>query len=337
MSYYAPGGARSTTVIRDGATTIQEAAGTFLRAFLAFGFIAMWARWVDAMARRRRMLFCFGATLLCIAAQALSNLSFNYNRAAMVYPAIAILAAFSVTVRRVSGRVLLPLAVAAAVVLPLFGTYRARGYSLLDVVQRSEIREDLLNKTDINSAIQVYGGGPQLTAYLLDGSGWASTLYWGKTLVASALYPVPILGAPFRESSGVTLFNRLIYGNEILDQVIPFTGELFLNFHVIGVIGGYALLGWAIAVLHDRFSRSKQSLEAYMYFFVALWLSSLVISSIAAVSQIFIYMMWPLYGYILIRGISRRRKHGFAGMGRHWRSHLEPADRGFGRCLSSPK
>jgi ABC-type Na+ efflux pump permease subunit len=118
------------------------------------------------------------------------------------------------------------------------------------------------------------------------------------------MYPVPVLGAPFRESSGVALFNRLIYGNETLDQVIPFAGELFLNFHLLGVIAGYGLLGLAIAVLQHRFSCAGQSLDAYVFFFVALWLSSLIFSSVAAVSQIFIYMMWPLYGYVFVKRCS---------------------------------
>jgi hypothetical protein len=121
------------------------------------------------------------------------------------------------------------------------------------------------------------------------------------------MYPVPVLGKGFREASGVTLFNRLIYANETLDQIVPFTAELFINFHVAGVIAGFAFLGCSVAVFQDKFAGTRTALDGYLYLFISSWISALAISSIAAVTQIFIYMAWPLYGYMLVRMLGRRR------------------------------
>jgi hypothetical protein len=306
-SYYTQPGLRTEVATADVPATFQGAAGTFLRPFLAFGLILLWAEWVDRSHGSRVWKLAFG-TILCIGAQALSNLSFHYNRASVVYPAVAILAAFSLSVRRLPTRTLFILALVAGFLVPLFGTYRSSSFPVGDILRDESVRASLLQKTDWNTTLQVYGGAPQLNAYLLDGTGWGRTLYWGRTLVASALYPVPILGKPFRESSGVVLFNRLVYANESLDQIIPFTGELFLNFHVLGVIGGFGLLGWAVAVLQEKFGRSSRALDAYICFFAALWLSSLIFSSVAAVGQIFVYMFWPIYGYLLLRWASQRKR-----------------------------
>jgi hypothetical protein len=307
ISYYTQPGLRAEAATAGVPATFRGAAGTFLRPFLAFGFIVLWAEWVDRRRGSRVWKLAFG-TFLCFAAQALSNLSFHYNRASVVYPAVAILAAFSLRARRIPIRTLLILAFAAAFLLPVFATYRSSGFAVGEVLGDEGVRDSLLQKTDLNSTLQVYGGAPQLNAYLLDGTGWGRTLYWGRTLVASALYPVPILGKPFRESSGVVLFNRLVYANESLDQVIPFTGELFLNFHILGVIGGFGLLGWAIAVLQNKFKLSSGAVDAYICFFAALWLSSLMFSSVAAVGQVFIYMFWPIYGYLLLKWASQRKR-----------------------------
>ena len=291
----------------DGPASLRGAAGTFLRPFLAFGAIALWARWLDRR-RTRSLLTALAATGACLAFEALSNLSFHYNRAAVVYPALAILGTFSLRVRRLSLRTLAALALTAVLVLALVGSYRSSSFTVADVFSEESVRASLLERTDLNSTLQVYGSAPQLNAYLLDGTGWGDTLYWGRTLAASALYPVPVLGKPFRESSGVALFNRLIYANESLDQVIPFTGELFLNFHVVGVIAGFALLGWAVAALQARFERACRALDAYICLFTGLWLSSLILSSVAAVGQIFVYMFWPIYGYLIVRAAARRKK-----------------------------
>jgi hypothetical protein len=306
-NYYTQPGLRAEAATADVPATFEGAAGTFLRPFLAFGLIFLWAEWIDRSRGSRVWKLAFW-TLMCLAAQALSNLSFHYNRASVVYPAVAILAAFSLRARRLPIRTLLILAFVAGFLVSLFGTYRSSGFAVGDILRDESVRDSLFQKTDWNTTLQVYGGAPQLNAYLLDGTGWGGTLYWGRTLVGSALFPVPILGKPFRESSGVVLFNRLVYVNESVDQIIPFTGELFLNFHVLGVIGGFGLLGWGIVVLQEKFRRSSCALDAYICFFAALWLSSLIFSSVAAVGQIFIYMFWPIYGYLLFKWAAQRKK-----------------------------
>jgi hypothetical protein len=138
--------------------------------------------------------------------------------------------------------------------------------------------------------------------YLIEETGWGLHPYWGKTIVASALSPIPILGKPFRQSSGTGLYNRLIYNDPwAVDQVVPFSGELFINFNIIGLIVGYSLFGLVIAHLQSAFDKSRNTFEAYYVFLVAYWVAFLVPGNVAIISQIILYAFWPIYGYFALR------------------------------------
>ena len=78
--------------------------------------------------------------------------------------------------------------------------------------------------------------------------------------------PVPVVGASFRPSSGVTFYNELVYGSaNVVDQIIPFQGELFINFHLPGVLLGFFLLGVSIRWLQGRFDRAPTVLQAFAW------------------------------------------------------------------------
>ena len=117
-------------------------------------------------------------------------------------------------------------------------------------------------------------------------------------LSLQSCYPVPVLGSYFRADSAVTLYNHLIYKSDVsLDQIVPFAGELFLDFHLIGVVIGYGLLGRTVNTLQIRFLRSPNAFEAYLWCLVGLWTSFLVIGNLAILSQICLYFFWPFYLY----------------------------------------
>jgi hypothetical protein len=116
------------------------------------------------------------------------------------------------------------------------------------------------------------------------------------------MLPVPTLGAPFRRNSGVVLFNRLIYGDQpVGDQIVPFQGELFLDFAYFGVVAGFGLFGLVLARVQSAFVAAADAFAAFAWQYAATWLGFLVIGSLAVVSQIAIYFSWPLLVFAWLR------------------------------------
>ena len=137
----------------------------------------------------------------------------------------------------------------------------------------------------------------------------ADQLGSGRMLLASLVYPVPVLGKAFRDESGVRLYNRMIYGDSgILDQIVPFQGELFLTFHVPGVVAGFAVLGMILARLQGAFERSRSGFWSYACQYTATWMAFLIQGSLAALSQIFVFFFWPIYVFVIVRRIATGRK-----------------------------
>jgi len=89
---------------------------------------------------------------------------------------------------------------------------------------------------------------------------------------------------------------------------VPFQGELFLDFHIVGVVAGYVLLGWVAHKLQGRFERSTSSLELYVWQYTAIWTSFLIFGSVSVVSQIVIYSFWPIYLYVYMSHLRTDRK-----------------------------
>jgi hypothetical protein len=273
----------------------SKVAGIFLRAFLGFAVVIAWCRWIDR-GRRRSSAVLIGATAVAAGAILISYGTFAYNRGAFVAPLVALLAVYGLKVRPLKLRWLLVLGLIGAVMLTAFRAYRASEVTLGQVVANGEKRHQITDKTSVNKELQLYAGAPQFTGYLLAKTDYARDLRYGETLLASAMSPVPRLGRSFRPSSGTELYNRLIYGSaEVNDQVIPFQGELFINFHLPGVIVGYLLLGLILQRVQRGFQRAPTSLQAFSWQYAATWLAYLVAGSVAVISQIFIYFFWPIY------------------------------------------
>jgi hypothetical protein len=295
-----------------GSGSAVHVAGLILRTFLGFACVIAWCRWIDRD-RRRSAAVLIGGTVLAGVAIILSYGTFAYNRGAFVAPVVALLAVYGARVRRLNLRWLVLLGVVGAVLLTAYRVYRGSDVSPGQVVVNSEARHQIAEQTSLNKEIQLYAGAPQFTGYLLAGTDYGSDLRYGETIVASAMSPVPTLGAPFRSASGTRFYNQLIYGREdINDQVIPNQGELFINFHLPGVIVGYLLLGLILARLQRGFERAPTSLQAFSWQYAATWAAYLVAGSVAVISQIFIYFFWPIYALALwtwlrpaVRGMPR--------------------------------
>jgi hypothetical protein len=183
-----------------------------------------------------------------------------------------------------------------------FGWYRSTDLEVTDLLAKET--QVPSKETDLEGFFQVYGPGPQFSAFLIEQLGPGPRLYYGQTLVSSLLYPVPSLGRPFRETSGVVIYNQMFYGDpDNLDQVIPYEAEFYMNFHIPGVIVGFALLGGLVSWFQGRFLRAGNPVETYCWFLLALWV--VFPGSLPVTSQIYVYFFWPIYGYFLLKALNR--------------------------------
>ncbi|HEX6078948.1 MAG TPA: hypothetical protein VF197_04905 [Methylomirabilota bacterium] len=274
------------------ATTVAGAAGTFLKHFLGFAVVLAWSWWVGK--RRRRpaaIVLVTGAAML-----ALLVANFNYNRGTMLGPLLALAAAFSVHVWRIPFKAVILAGVLILSASMVFGWYRTTDLEVGEVT--AGVLADAWKSEDVVEFVQVYASGPQMAAYLIE--SLEGTFYYGKTLLPSLIYPVPVLGKPFREASGPVLFNKLIYGEtDSLDQIIPMDGELYINFHFPGVLLGGALLGLYFAWLQGKFVSAPNPAESYAWLMIALW--TIFPGSLSVASQIYVYSFWPIYVYFGIK------------------------------------
>ena len=274
------------------ATTLQSAAGTFLKHFLGFAVVLAWSWWLGKAPRRKVAIVAM--TVAVVMVLLLAN--FNYNRGTMLGPIVALGAAFSVHVWRIPFKGVVLAGALALCLAFVFGWYRSTDLAI------GELSVSAVTETwrtaDVVEFVQVYASGPQMTAYLIE--SLEGRLYYGKTLLPSLVYPIPVLGKPFRDISGPVIFNELIYGEtDTLDQVIPLAGELYMNFHLIGVIAGSALLGCVLARMQGKFVTAPNPVESYAWLMMALW--TVFPGSLSVASQIYVYSFWPIYAYFAAR------------------------------------
>lgn len=284
--------------------TMWGGLSTILRPFLGWGILLAWARWVDTSTAQGKPC---GSSVIAISVTALLLLAVNanYNRASLFGPIVALAAVYTLRVRKIPAAFLGLLGLVALIVSLYLGQYRMLSVGLGDVLETGG-NELLQPNLSLIEQLQVYASAPQFPAFLLEQTGMGEELYWGKTLLSSLLYPVPILGEPFRETSGVALYNRLIYGSiDHIDQVVPFQAELFINFHVLGVLLGYITLGFAVTTMHRLCLRSPTTFEAITWYFIGMWMLFAIPGSLAVVAQIAVFFLWPIYIYF---GVTRLRK-----------------------------
>ena len=274
------------------ATTLQGAAGTFLKHFLGFAVVLAWSWWLGKASRRKVAII--GVTTAVV--MVLLVVNFNYNRGTMFGPIVAFAAAFSRHVWRIPLKGVVLAGVLALSVAFVFGAYRSTD---LDITELSASAvADTWNAEGVVEFVEIYGSAPHMAAYLIE--ALEGKFYYGKTLLPSLVYPVPVLGKPFRDISGPGIFNELIYGDsDSVDQIIPLAGELYINFHLAGVVVGSMLLGWALACLQGRFVAAPTPVESYAWLMMALW--TVFPGSLAVMSQIYLYSFWPIYVYFAAR------------------------------------
>ena len=276
----------------EAATTLRAAAGSFLKHFLGFAVVLAWSWWLGRAARRKVSVIAVTAGVVIV----LLVSNFNYNRGTMLGPLVGLAAAFSVHVWRIPFKGIVLAGMLALSLAFVFGLYRSTN---LDITELSASAiADAWNTEGVVDFVQIYASAPQMSAYLIE--SLEGEFFYGRTLLPSLVYPVPVLGKPYREISGPVIFNDLIYGDtNSLDQIIPLDGELFINFHLAGVVVGYVLLGCFLAWLQGKFLAAPNPLESYAWIMMALWTG--FPGSLSVASQIYVYSFWPIYVYFMVK------------------------------------
>ncbi len=285
------------------------AAGLFLRPFFGIFVVMLWCRWLDRTRSRKTSVLASATTILAIVAVCLSNATFNYNRGSVVVPLVAMLAVIVSNPNRVARRTVFVAGAVVGVVLllaPFYGAYRSSNFTGQEILRDSSVRNVLVDKVELTEMFQVYGGAPQFLGFFMEMGKWGEDPQWGKVLGSSALAPLPILGKPFRENSGTAIYNRFIYGMlDVQDQIAPFQGEAFLDFHLPGLLAAFVLLGWVAFKLQTAFAQSSSFFESFVWQYFSVWTFFLIFGSLSVVSQIFIYFCWPSYLYFIYRRLRR--------------------------------
>jgi hypothetical protein len=282
--------------LRDQETaTIAGALGNILRHFLGFSIVWAWSEWVRRRDRAEDFIEIAIATVIVAGMLMLAN--FSYNRGNMIAPLLALTAAYSKHVRHISFTVAASAGATLLFVAFVFGEYRSTSMEISEL-SLSEVAS--FGEGGVVDEVQIYGAGPQLTAFILEGVDSESQTQRSGTLVSSILYPIPVIGKPFRETSGVVRFNQLIYGDaDNFDQNIPYDAEFYMNFQAIGVIVGYLLLGFLEAFLHRQFFFARRPIASYAWLTMGIW--TVFPASLPVLSQICIYSFWPIYLYAFYR------------------------------------
>jgi hypothetical protein len=294
----------------DASEKLGLAAGLFLRPFFGICAVMLWCRWLERTKSNKTKIVTTAVTVLAILAVCFSNSTFNYNRGSVVVPLIAMLAVIVNSPNRIPRRTVV---VAGALVFfvlsvaPFYGAYRSSNFTGQEIFRDSSVRDVLADKVELNEMFQVYGGAPQFLGFFLEMGKWGAHPQWGRVIGSSALAPLPILGKPFRENSGTAIYNRFIYGMlDVQDQIAPFQGEAFLDFHLPGLLVGFGFLGWLAFRLQTAFEYLYSFFEIFVWQYFSVWAFFLIFGSLSVVSQVFIYFCWPFYLYFFYRGLSRR-------------------------------
>jgi hypothetical protein len=283
--------------------------GVMCRPFASFALLIFWAkksRQLASAGRRVRADFLTAATG---AGVVVIFATYGLGRNIFVVPLLSMIAAYGLRVRRLSLIALASTGVVLAVITVAAGAFRT--VSMIDPpgISAANSQQQITDAVHVSSNIQVYGEAPQFLAFVIEQTHWGRSLGWGSSLVSSFMYPIPELGKDYRESSGAAIYNRWLYGRlPVRDQNLPMQAELFMNFHIPGVVLGFCLLGAVIALLHLRFLARGSTLQAYSFQFAAFWAAFLIAGDTTSVVYIAITFCWPIVVYAIIDRLSRDQK-----------------------------
>jgi hypothetical protein len=304
--------ARFITYLRGaGAQNQLDNLGSVISAFLlpclSFGLFMLALRQAE---KSKHALNLRVVILLLMAVMA--GALFSYNRAAAMVPLICWLGVYAQRVRRVRllGGVLLLVFLFSSVVL----LTQLRTVSHRDEMNSLGYRTEASNWSGYTlgvNELQLYGAAPQFLAY---GLGITPPVKYGQVTLNAALSPVPILGKWSRETDGTRIFNAGVYGvnSATVDQTLPTALEFYWDFGPAGVLVGFILVGALVGFCQRRFESAISSRHAFVWAFIGLWSSAMLILQIETYVQIMIG--WSVPMFLLFHGskVSSTTNEGFA-------------------------
>jgi hypothetical protein len=273
------------------------------RGFAATGLIIVWCAMLDS--RNYRRLACWCTPLVALA---VLLLNFQANRASMAFPLLGMGAVFSQRAWRIPALAVIFALVMLFPVMLFLASFRGSKFLLTEALQDTGIRRVVIEDLAVVPNLQTYFQAPQGETLLVE---QVTERLWGTSLVSSIMAPVPLLGKSFRNYSGTEIYNRAIYGDlPANDQVIPYTGEWYINFGMLGVVVGYMLLALLVSYFDKQFHFyvNGGAMQLYAFAVFGLWGAYGVIVSVAVVSQLYIYLGFPIYIAMAYAHFSGRRK-----------------------------
>jgi len=283
--------------------TVGHFLGQLLRPFLTYGIVFGWCIWLDKQKGKNNLFLVIRKTLFFMIFVFI--VSFDLNRATMLVPILAMIGVLTIKENKIS----LPIIFLFVIILLLATIYLGefRNAALFGKAKLSISVGDAFL-----SLIQNYFGGPQFFGYFLESIEFGNKTFLGKTIIASIMHPIPILGKTFREYSGPSIYNVLIYGTgaPAADQIIPTIAEIYLNFNIIGIILIYLILGILISYIEKVYLYNKKISSIYVYILIVLgyWLAQMATNAnFAIASQIAFYGLWPIYLLFILRNKKNHR------------------------------
>lgn len=286
---------------RAGQTSVLQLLSSLLRPFLVAGVVLLWSHHLGSGRKATPVAITAAITIVLVGS------TFNFNRAAMVVPLVAFIGAWGRSTHKLPWMRLAVIGALVAMPAWLIGHLRTRPIAQAGL--GAVVSEGLAS---IGSEIQVYGGAPQFGGFLLEQVEQGAFRGGPSILMNSLLYPVPRLGKRFREESGVAVYNNLIYGSQsgIRDQVVPFVAESVVAGGPLLLLCAFLMVGRAVRWLELTFVRAEDAFDAWAAQYAAIWLSFLLVGSLAAAGQVVLHFGWPLIAYTFARRLHRASAGG---------------------------
>ncbi len=226
----------------------------------------------------------------------------NSNRQSMVYPLFALIVTM-VAERRVKILPTLIIFVIAFNFLFQFQYLRKQdGFS-----DKSNVDVGILEQVQ---NVQIYIGGSQMVTPIFD-----DLQPYHFTIFDSVLQNIPILGKPYRETSGVYYYNVLFYKSNVgFDQVYLTHAEAYKSGGIILLSVIFVLIGFFYQKMNSYYYKifHSQFLYRAMFYYLFLLFNSLILLSFQVAGQYLVFnatsgfLVWCIYKKNYIKIIWRK-------------------------------
>jgi hypothetical protein len=284
---------------RNGASaSLVDAVGDLFSSFFGTSIVMLWCKRLEIGLRTGRPGRFSGPVLVIAAALAFAMI--GYNRAAIVFPLVAMSAVIGMRAPR---QLLRNFVVIVALIVSLVTATVIYRFSAHPEDSGSGPSIDVLSGIDYMEFFQLYGQAPQYLAIVLNDSHYGLQPSFGRISIASIFSQIPLVGKSLRPLSGHSYYAGLT-GHP--DENPSFVGEVFLDFNVLGVIAAFLLIGYATAVLQQKVLTATHAFEVYVFQMIGIYLVASVLISVDVLGQFFVFYMFPFYFYFAFRAWRRR-------------------------------